>query len=143
MRWPGRLLPFAAVATLATAAILATSVIPSVRADTFPGAMPERAVPAFWVNVILNLLVAAQAFGSSRRRAGGPTRRRGWTAAAGVVAALLGLALIDAAIAFAEHGPTMQGVIVALWVSVCLDLAAGVAMIVSAFVRRTTSLGQD
>ncbi|MBK6458909.1 MAG: hypothetical protein IPF87_22980 [Gemmatimonadetes bacterium] len=68
----------------------------------------------------------------------------GWTAPAGAFSGcVIRLVLIDAAIAFAEHGPTMQGVIVALWVSVCLDLAAGVAMIVSAFVRRTTSLGQD
>lgn len=142
MHWPQRLLLFAAVATFATAAVLAVSVIPPVRADTFPHATPQRAVPAFWVNVILNILVAAEAFGSSRLRSGRATPRRVWAGVSGLVALLLGLALMDAATALAAHGPAMRGAVVALWVCVCLDLAGGVLMIVSAFMQRTGSPAQ-
>jgi len=142
MHRSSRLLLFAAMATLATAAVLAMSVIPPVRADAFPGAAPERAVPAFWVNAILNVLVAARALSASRLGDGAPTRRRVWTGVAGVIALLLGLALIDAAVAFRAHGPAMQGAVVALWVCVCLDLAGGVSMLVSTFLQRVRSTGR-
>ncbi|HQR44969.1 MAG TPA: hypothetical protein PLB02_01965 [Thermoanaerobaculia bacterium] len=130
------------MAAVTTAAVIAILVIPPVRADTFPHATPERAVPAFWINVILNVLVAAEAFDASRLRSGSPARRRVWTGLSGLVALLLGLALMDAATALAAHGPAMRGAVVALWVCVCLDLAGGVLMVVSAFSLRTGSPGQ-
>lgn len=137
MDWTRRLLLVAAVATFATAAVLATSVIPPVRTDPFPNATPQRAVPAFWVNVILNVLLAAEAYGLSRVRSGTVTRRRAWAGVSGLVALLLGLALMDAATALAGHGPAMRAAVVALWVCVCLDLAGGLLMIVAASMQRT------
>jgi hypothetical protein len=142
MNRPRRLLLFAAAATFATAAVLAMAVIPPVRADTFPHATPERAVPAFWLNVILNILVAAAAFDSSRFRSGRAARPRIWGGLAGLVALLLAVALMDAAAALAAHGPAMRGAVVALWLCVCLDLSGGVFMIVSAFMQRAGSPGQ-
>jgi len=142
MHWPRRFLLFGALATFATAAILATSVIPPVLADTYPHATPERSVPAFWVNVILNILLAAEAFSFSRVRTGNAGRRRVWVGVSGVVALLLGLALTDAATALATHGSAMRGAVVALWACVCLNTAAGVSMIAASFMQRTSSPAQ-
>jgi hypothetical protein len=129
--WPLRFRWLGAGLVLASAAVVAFGVIPLVRADTYPQATPDRAVPAFWANVLLSVLVAAAAFASSRAAV-----RRILPGVAGIVAVLLGLVLIDAATAFSGHGPGMRGAVVALWVCVCLDLAGGALMGIAAFVRR-------
>jgi hypothetical protein len=38
--------------------VIAVAVIPPVRADTFPGATPWNAVPAFWIIVSFHVLAA-------------------------------------------------------------------------------------
>lgn len=134
--WRQRLLMLAAVLLVVSAAIVALGVIPLVRADTFPGAAPERAVPAFWGNVALVLLVAAAAITASRLRWSRATLRRVLVGVSGLVALLLGLLLIDAASAFSGHGPAMHRAVVALWVCVCLDVAAGIGMVGSALGRQ-------
>jgi len=121
---------------LVSAAIVTFGVIPLVRADTFPGAAPDRAVPAFWANVLLVLLVAAAAVTSSRLGSNRATLRRVLAGVTGFLALVLGLLLIDAAAAFSGHGPGMHGAVVALWVCVCLDVAGGIAMVGSAFARQ-------
>jgi hypothetical protein len=133
---PLRILLLGAAFLLASAAIVAFGVIPPVRSDTFPLATPDRAVPAFWGNVLLSVLAAATALASSRAGSTRATLRRVLPGVAGLVALLLGLLLIDAATAFSGHGPEMHGAVVALWVCVCLDLAGGASMVVSALVRR-------
>ena len=40
------------------AVVVAAGVIPSVKVDTYSAATLQRAVPAFWVNVGLNILLA-------------------------------------------------------------------------------------
>jgi hypothetical protein len=131
-----RMLLIGAFLTLAAAAVIALGVIPRVRADTFPGATPDRAVVGFWVNVILAVLTAAAALVSTRLGASRPTMRRVLPGVAGLVALLLGLALMDAAAAYSGHGPGMHGATVALWACVCLDLAGGALMVVAALIRR-------
>jgi len=121
---------------LVSAAIVAFGMIPLVRADTFPGAAPDRAVPAFWANVLLVLLVVAAAVTSSRLGSNRATLRRVLAGVAGFLALVLGLLLIDAAAAFSGHGPGMHRAVVALWVCVCLDVAGGIAMVGSAFARQ-------
>jgi len=134
--WRRRILMLAAALTLASAAFLAFGVIPPVRADTFPSATPDRAVPAFWGNVLLLLVVAAAAVTSSRLGLNRSTLRRVLAGVPGLLALVLGLLLIDAATAFSGHGPGMHGAVVALWGCVCLDVAAGIGMAGSALVRQ-------
>lgn len=134
--WRQRILKLGAALLLVSAALVAFVVIPLVRADTFPGAAPNRAVPAFWGNVLLVLLAAAAAVSSSRLGSNRATLRRVLAGVPGFLALVLGLLLIDAAAAFSGHGPGMHGAVVALWVCVCLDVAAGIAMVWSALVRQ-------
>lgn len=131
--WPRRILVLGAAFMLASAAVVAFDVIPPVRTDTFPLATPDRAVPAFWGNVLLALLVAAAALASSRVGSTRATLRRVLSGVLGLLALLLGLLLIDAATAFSGHGPAMHRAVLALWVCVCFDLAGGVSMVGSAF----------
>lgn len=132
----GLLTRFAALAMSATAAVLALVVVPAVRADPFPGAAPDRAASGFAVGIILHLLLAAQALVASRLDAQRARHRRAWTGAAGVLGLLLGVAMIDAAMAFVAHGPPMRGAVVALWTCVLLDVSGGAAMIGGAFAPR-------
>jgi len=134
--WRQRFLMLGAALLLVSAALVAFGVIPLVRADTFPGAMPDSAVLAFWANVLFVLLVAAAAVASARLGSNHPTLRRVLAGVPGFLALALGLLLIDAAAAFSGHGAAMHGAVVALWVCVGLDVAAGIAMVVSAFMRR-------
>jgi len=135
--WRQRILMLGAALMLASAAFVAFGVIPLVRADTFPSATPDSAVPAFWGNVLLVLLVAAAAVTSSRLGLSRATLRRALAGIPGLLALVLGLVLIDAATAYSGHGPGMHGAVVALWVCVCLDVAAGIGMVGSALVRQS------
>lgn len=131
---PQRLRQLATAMMLTSAALIAFGVIPSVRADSFPQASSGDAIPVFWVIVVIDLFLALAAFAASRvdsSQAG----HRSLPVAAGVVSVLLGLLLIDAAAAYAGHGPGMRGAVVALWACVGLGLAAGASMIVSTFRR--------
>jgi len=134
--WRQRILMLAAALMLTSAGIVAFGVIPLVRADTFPGAAPDRAVPAFWGNVVLVLSVAAAAVTASRLGLERATLRRVLAGVPGLLALGVGLVLIDAATAFSGHGPGMHGAVVALWVCVCLDVAAGIGLVWSALVRQ-------
>lgn len=118
-----------AAITFLVAITVSTVVIPRVATD--PLTIPESAVPSFWVNVIASLfvgslMVVAPYIQRSRLRAG-----LLWFA--GIGALILGLILLDAAFAFREHGATMQGVAVALFVCVGADLIAGLLAIVGAW----------
>ena len=134
--WRQRILMLGAALMLISAALVAFGVIPLVRGDTSPHAAPDRAVPAFWANVLLVLLVVTAAVTSSRLGSNCATLRRVLAGVPGFLALVLGLLLIDAATAFSGHGPGMHGAVVALWVCVCLDVAGGIAMVGSALVRR-------
>lgn len=131
---PQRLRQAATAMMLTSAALIAFGVIPSVRADTFNRASPDDAIPVFWVIVVIDLFLALAAFAASRVDPS-QARRRSLSVAPGVVSVLLGLLLIDAAAAYAGHGPGMRGAVVALWACVGLGLAAGASMIVSTFRR--------
>jgi hypothetical protein len=134
--WRRRVLILGAALMLVSASLVAFGVIPLVRADTFPGAAPDRAVPAFWVNVLLSLLVAVAAVPSSRLGSNRATLRRALAGVLGLLALVLGLFLIDAATAFSRHGAGTHGAVVVLWVCVCLDVAAGLGIVWSALGRR-------
>ena len=84
-----------AVLVILTALSVATIVIPAVRFYIFPGATPERAVPAFWV-ATASLAVTAIVFLVLAVRA--RARRLGVT----VTAALTSLVLLFLTLAFAD-----------------------------------------
>jgi len=128
--WPWRTSIFAAVLMLASALCLAVAVIPIVRADPSALASPERAVPAFWVAVAVDVVLAGAAVASGR------LGFRVLLAVGGVVALLAGLVLIDAATAFTAHGPAMHGTVVVLWVCVGLGVVGGLSMLGAALTPR-------
>ena len=77
-------------------------------ATTFPGAAPDRAVPAFWENVLVLLLVAVAAAISSRLGSNRATLRRALAGVPGLLALVLGLLLIDAATPFSPPGGELK-----------------------------------
>jgi hypothetical protein len=131
---PQRLRQVAAAMMLTSAALIAFGVVPSVRADHFPQASSGDAIPVFRVIVAIELFLALAAVAASRVDSS-QARHRSLSVAAGVVSVLLGLLLIDAAAAYAGHGPGMRGAVVALWACVGLGVAAGASMLVSTFRR--------
>jgi len=135
--WASRLLVPGVLLLLVSALIIALWVVPAVRADTSPQATPEGAVPAFWASLLITALMAGTALVTLGGRANRTRLRRGAGAIAGAVAALLGLFLIDAAAAYAGHGPEMRGAVVGFWVSVGCSLLGGAAILMAALVRRT------
>jgi len=93
---------------IVVAFVVALGVIPPVKADTFPLATPEKAVPAFWVNVIFNL-TAATALGIMGYRT--IARSRFSTSILVLLSILIFIfsyALIDAALACRSHGLAMH-----------------------------------
>lgn len=130
--WASRVLIPGVFVLLVSALIIALWVIPAVRADASPQAMPGRAVPPLWAAVLITTLMAGTGLVALGGRAA-PTRlRRVAGAIAGAVAALLGLALVDAAAAFAGHEPPLRGAVVGLWVCVVCNLLGGAALLVAA-----------
>jgi len=126
-----RLLLVGAALLIVVALVLATGVIPPVKADTFPQALPERAAAAFWVNVVLCLVVAALLALAAVRT---EKRSRGSAVALGFLAAfvlLLALALFDAGLAFGAHGPPLHTATVLLFLCATADLIAGVLVAAS------------
>jgi hypothetical protein len=130
-----RMLLVCALFCFAVAAVLALGVIQPVRDEVLRGATPERAVQAFWVNIILNLFTSATlvviAFWS---------KGRSWLSTSvlvvvGLVALLLGLALIDAGTAYRSHGPTMQTASVILFFCAAADILAGILVVTTVFLR--------
>jgi di/tricarboxylate transporter len=108
--------------------VVSVWVIPRVATD--PVATPDSAIPSFWANVIAGVLVGVvmlTASFTSRSRA-----RIALLWLAGVGALVLGLFLLDAAFAFASHGPSMQGVSVALFGCVGGCLVAEVLAVIGA-----------
>jgi hypothetical protein len=131
--WSCRRFALASAALLVVVAVVvAASVIPSVRVDTYPAATPQRAVAAFWVNVGLNIL-AATVLALVGIRAGG--RRRFTTAVLGLMAfvvLVLAIALTDAASAFGAHGPAMRAATNLLFFCAAIDALAAVLIIATA-----------
>lgn len=114
--------------------IIALFVIPQVKADTSPTATPERAVPAFWVNVLIQLLnVAALIYTIIFSHREGHFKT-GFLVTAGVVLILLGLILIDAASASLSH-PDLRSTAIFLFICIGFDFIAGVLSFIARYFR--------
>jgi hypothetical protein len=127
-RW---MLLLAAGLAFGIAVIVALGVIPAVRTDTFAGARPGAAATAFAFTAILNVLVGIALLASVPWRSGGAGKVL--IVVAGVVGLLLGSALLDAAGAFAGHGPGMRTAVVICFAGAAGDLGAGVLALIAAF----------
>ena len=124
-----RLLLICAISCLLVAAVVALRVIPAVQSDASPNAGPERAVPAFWVNAGLSLLLSVSCGAVALRSKG-----RGWGSTTilvlvGIVALLLGFALLDAAAAFRSHEMLARGTAGILFICAAVDLLVGISVI--------------
>lgn len=129
---PRRLLRVAGGLALGTAVIVAFGVIPALAADDIARRAP-RAIPAFAVNAILNVLIGIAMVAPVAW----------WNAGAGkvlvviggFVSLLLGFALLDAASALAAGGLARLLAAVACLAGAACNLGAGVLALVAAFRR--------
>jgi hypothetical protein len=129
------MLVVSAVLVAAVGLAVAVGVIRPVSADNFPGATPERAVPAFWVAVGLHLLLAVTLVLTAMRS---KSRSRFSTCCLGVMGLavlLFGIALADAAFAYHAEGASMRTVAVLLFSCVTADSLGGALIITTAFLR--------
>jgi hypothetical protein len=131
-----RMLRFGALLSFGVAAVVAAGVIPRVKADTFPFATPDTAVPAFWGVVMADVLVGAALLSTALMTRRGRRVRPVLIVAAGFVGRLLGLGMLDAALAFTGHGPAMRGPMIALFVCVGAELAVGATVVAAMILRR-------
>jgi hypothetical protein len=130
-----RMLLVCAALLAAVAIVEALGVVPPVQAATFPGATPESAVPAFWVNIGLNFVAAAILVCIAIWSKG-----RSWISTSGLVVIglvtmFLGIALTDAFFAFQEAGPSMHTVSILLFFCAAADFLAGALVVIIAFLR--------
>ena len=118
------------------ALVIAAVVIPPVKADTFPLATPERAVPAFWVSFVLHLLLATVLFFTALRMTETSGGRTAVLVSLGVIALVLSLPLADAADAYQQHGPPLQTASTSLFVCMAGGFLNAVLLITMAFLLR-------
>ena len=130
-----RLLLVCAVLFLLVAFVVALRVIPAVKSDLSPNAVPERAVPAFWVNVGLSILLSASCGAIANWSKGRARFSTTILVLLGIVAFLLGLALVDAAVAFGSHEMVARGTSAFLFVCAAFDFLAG-ALVLQVTFRR-------
>lgn len=127
-----RTLQTIAVLLIVVALMVAVTVIPQVKAEVSRGGTPQKAVIAFWVNIIITVLAAVVIWFVGIR-----TRRRRFLPlfALGLMAfilLLLGWALGDAAEAYSGHGPAMQTASIILFICCGIDLLAVLLLIITA-----------
>jgi hypothetical protein len=130
-----RLLRVAAVLAWAAAITVLFGVIPPLTADI--AHMAPRAIPAFAVNAILNVLIGVVFLTPVSRRSSGAGKVL--VVMASLVALLLGCALLDAASALVAHGPTRPVAALACLAGSAGDLGAGVVALVAVFRRHGTN----
>jgi len=129
------ILAVSAILVGAVALVVASGVIPLVRAGSVPNITSERAVPAFWLAVGIHLLAAVVLLVA---RIVSKDRSRVATSVLLVTAItilLAGFALGDAAKAPLEIGAPLQVVTMILLGCVAADTIAGVLTITAALLR--------
>jgi phosphoglycerol transferase MdoB-like AlkP superfamily enzyme len=120
-----------AVLLIVVALMVAVTVIPQVKAEFLRGDTPQNAVIAFWVNIILTVLVAIVIWLVAKR-----TRGRNFIQlfALGLVAfiiLILGWALGDAGEAYSGHGPAMHTASIILFIGCGINLLVVLSLIIT------------
>jgi hypothetical protein len=138
-----RVLFISAAILVVVALVLVLVVIPPVRIEASTGATTERAVQAFWGNVVLHALfsltITLMAFRSEGRTALTTTLH----VVLGAFVVFLGLALADAGSAYGSHGPSMQSASSLLVVCAVADLVTGALVVATPFLRSKRSLRDE
>jgi FtsH-binding integral membrane protein len=111
--------------------IIILYIIPQVKAA--PNATPERAVPAFWVIVLIQLLIVAALIYSIMFSHREGHFENGFLVTAGVIMILSSLILIDAATAFLDIN--MHSAAILLFICIGFDFIAGVLSFISRHYR--------
>jgi hypothetical protein len=106
-------------------------IIPQVKAA--PNATPERAVPAFWGIVFIQLLIVGALIYSIMFSHREGHFENGFLVTAGVVMILSSLILIDAASAFLDID--LHGAAIFMFICIGLDFIAGVLSFISRYFR--------
>ncbi|MCX6253699.1 MAG: hypothetical protein NTV31_04390 [Bacteroidia bacterium] len=109
-------------------------IIPQVKADISPTATPERAVPAFWVIVLIQLLIVAALIYSIMFSHREGHFENGFLVTAGVVLILLSLILIDAASASLSM-PELRSTAIFLFICIGFDFIAGMLCFIARYLR--------
>ena len=130
-----RMLLVCAVLFVSVAFLLALSVIPAVRSDSYPGAATGAAVPAFLVIIVLLLLSAATCVFIAIRSKEGSRTSRSILVALGLVVLVLGITFADGAHAYRSHGPSMQTVSTLLYVCTAVVFLTGALVVAVAFLQ--------
>ncbi len=128
-----RSLRAAAALMVGVALVVAAGVVPLTRADTFPTATPEKAVPVFWGAAILNLLGAACLMFIGARAGRG---RRPSPVDLGSLAFLSFVVafLLAPTVTFMRHGPSM--VIAGILGGLCAVVEFAVTLLIGSIALR-------
>ena len=125
-----RLLLIGAVLLAAVALVIPWAVIPPVRVDTFPGATPESAVPAFWIIVFFHVLAATVVgLTAARITTVGRATRFLVLVPLALLVLLSAYALEEPGRAYSQEGPSMQTASLFLIACAASDLLAAVLII--------------
>jgi hypothetical protein len=127
-----RLLYVSTVLITAVALILAIIVIPLVRKDTSPQATPEDAVPAIWVIIVVNLLIAAALVWTIVAKKRGSQINKELLVASGVIPVLLSLVILDGASSYLGQ-PGMHSAGISMFLCVGCDFIAGVLALIERY----------
>jgi Na+/proline symporter len=101
-------------------------IIPHVVQDTAHEAIPEKALPAFWVFIAIHLvLLAVLIWKILVSHRGGRLSKTGLIIP-GIILILMSMLLIDEAGAYLEHQPEMFNVAILLFVCSFCDMIAGI-----------------
>ncbi|MBU1637639.1 hypothetical protein KKC97_08250 [bacterium] len=117
---------------IVVASIVAVAVIPQVKAEYLRGGTPMAAVYAFWVNVLLSVIVAYVLWFTAVRV---KSRRFLSSFVLGLMSfliLLLGWSLSDAGSAYLSHGPEMQTAAIILIAGAIVYLIVLILVIIAA-----------
>ena len=124
----------AAYLFLGTVAALAFGVLPQVAADSFPGATPQRALPALWTISALYVVAGGALMGYAPHAHARTTIGAWLCLLIGFMAAFGAGPLFDASGSYAGHGPALH---LSAWVLALSAVAsiASLVLIVRAWLR--------
>ncbi len=109
-------------------------IIPQVKTDTSPTATPDKAVPAFWVITLIQVLIVAALIYSIMFSHKVGHFENGFLVTAGVILIISSLILIDAASAALGH-PDLHVAAIFLFICIGFDFTAGVLSFIARYFR--------
>lgn len=136
-----RLVIISAALLAAVAVVLVLGVIPPVRSDTSPRAAPDQAAGAFLVQAAMALLAAITLVFAAATAVARPRSSIAVLHVIGGLVFLLGIVLAGPALAFVDHGPSLRGAILLMFLSGAAEFAAAGLVAVAASRLRSSMPG--